>query len=240
MPELKLLLFDADGTLLSFRGKDPEDPINRFESGWDAVAMAAGIGQDWFEIRDRYYALVTADPDNTELYEEWCRVEVSRLGGKEVEAIMERLRPLPYNPGVREFFQRIKQGKGAGYTTGIVSSAMNIITDEVSQELGLDFATSTQLDIRDGVITGIPKHIPRLFGKGELVRNIAQEHDIGLEHIAFFGDHINDIPVFDIVGLPIAVCPKDEVKQEVIEAARGNVVYNLMDAIPIIKRYEET
>ena len=238
MPQVKLLLFDGDGTLVSFRHEDPDHPINRFESSYDAVGFASGNWQRWIEVRDTYYHMVIANPDKPEIYEEWCRKQAGFLKGIKVAYIMEQLTPLNYVSGAREFFNEIRQKKERGYITGIVSSGLNIVMDKVKEELGLDFSISTKLDVRDGVLTGRDDYIVPFFGKDEQVRNVAQEYGASLKQTAYFGDHENDIPVFEIVGLPIAVCPKEEVRDKVIAAARYKVVYNLMDALPIIEEYE--
>ncbi len=244
MPQIKVVSIDGDGTAVNFSGDDPEDPRNKFRSSYDAAGFASekfvpGNWDRWIGVRDKYYPLVTDNPDKPEIYEEWCRKQASFLKGIKVADIMEQLMPIPYNPGVKEFFHKIKQDS-RGYVTGIVSSGLNIVMDQVMKELGLDFAISTKLEECDGVLTGTTGRIVPFFGKAELVRKIAQEHGASLEQTAYFGDHENDIPVLEIVGLPIAVCPKEEVKDKVIAAARGNVIYNLMDALPIIKEYERT
>lgn len=238
MPEIKLILFDKDGTLVSFKGEDPGDPRNRFESSWDAVGVAAGIGDKWFESRDRNYAIVTANPERVELYEKWCEEQTVFLRGIKVAYLLGQLMPIPYVPGIKEFLHTIKQNAIRGYKTGILTGGPNIVADKVREELGIDFSISTQLGVCDGEITGTLDYIVPMFGKGQIIREIAKEHNIKLEHIVAFGDHENDIPIFDMVGLPIAVCPKEEVKEVVTKSAKGNVIYDFMDAMPIIREYE--
>jgi phosphoserine phosphatase len=42
------------------------------------------------------------------------------------------------------------------------------------------------------------------------MRDIATKHKLDLSEICFVGDHMNDVPVMRIVGLSIAVNPKDK------------------------------
>lgn len=240
MPKLKSLIFDIDGTLVIFRSDNPEDPVNRFGSSHDAIGKLTLREREWYSRRDYYYERTKAEPHNTELYKEWCINQTFLLRGMKVAYVLGSLKPFPYVDGVKDFFEIVKQDKDRDYTVGILSGAMDIVAREIQKELGMDFEHSMQVRVCDGVITGTLDYIPHLSGKGKRIREIAQEQGIGLDQIAYFGDHENDISAFNAVGLPIAVCPKKEAKRDVIKATRNRVIYNFMDAIPIIQKYEKT
>ncbi len=120
--------------------------------------------------------------------------------------------PVPYSPGVREFFS----GRN-GYVTGILSAGVGLVAERIAKELDLDFVISNPIEVSSGEFTGEGELRVNLWKKDSDLSRIAEEHKLDLQKMLYVGDNDNDIPVFGIVGLPIAFNPKTK---ETAKAAR--------------------
>ncbi len=196
---IRAVFFDLDGTLVRYQGV-------AYESSWGAIGLAAGVGKEWDELLQQY----RGQPHR---YPEWVRENASLLRGIPVERVTQKIFPPPYAPGVREAILSLKR---RGLILGVVSSGVSLVAERVKNELGLDFCVANDLVVADGVFTGEAIVRVGLADKLQAVQREARRLHLTLEEIAFVGDHLNDIPVLQAVGLGIAYAPKEA---EVAEAA---------------------
>lgn len=194
------IICDMDGTLVDY----PNEP---FHSSWDALAEALPekIKQKWFEIRDFYYL-------KKGLSQEWYKKQVFLLKGLDLEKVSEYLFPIPYSEGVREFFSNDNS-----YIKGIISSGVNLVADRIAYELGFDFVKSDFVEIKDGKFTGEGEPKMNLWRKDLDLLKIVKEKNLNLEKVLYIGDNENDIPVFRIVGIPVAFKPKNKETERVVK-----------------------
>ncbi|RMF54835.1 hypothetical protein D6745_03995 [Candidatus Woesearchaeota archaeon] len=206
MAEIKIVCTDLDGTLAQYdRGE--------FHSSWDALAwvLPDDRRKEWDENLKKYYPR----PD---LYEEWNRKDAQLLKGIPIKDAEKVLFPIPYSPGAREFFIE----KSGRYITGILSSGIDIVARRACQELGMNFWRANVFGVRNGRFDGSVEQID-MWRKHEVLLEILAEEFPGIkpENVCYVGDHEIDIAVFKVVGLPIAMNPKNN---DVVEAAEGRVI----------------
>lgn len=74
--------------------------------------------------------------------------------------------------------------------------------------LGIDHIVATELEVRDGVLTGAVVE-PLAYGEGKLRRAKAllDAQGISLENACFYSDSATDLPLLEAVGEPVAVNP---------------------------------
>lgn len=192
MGRIRAIIFDLDGTLVRYRNVE-------FESSWGAIATAAGKQEESEQILREFLP-------RRDAYEEWVERDAALLVGIPVEEITARIFPPPYATGAREAMAALR----GRYTLGILSSGVDLVADRTCQELGLDFSVANRLLIEDGYFTGESETIVDLWAKADVMKEIARQHGLDLSEICFVGDHMNDVPVMHIVGLSIAMNPKDE------------------------------
>ncbi|MEA3239882.1 MAG: HAD family phosphatase [Candidatus Bipolaricaulota bacterium] len=192
MGRIRAIIFDLDGTLVRYRNVE-------FESSWGAIATAAGKQEESEQILREFLP-------RRDAYEEWVERDAALLAGIPVEEITARIFPPPYATGAREAIAALR----GRYTLGILSSGVDLVADRTCQELGLDFSIANRLLIEDGYFTGESETIVDLWTKADVMKEIARQHGLDLSEICFVGDHMNDVPVMHIVGLSIAMNPKDE------------------------------
>jgi len=189
---IRAIIFDLDGTLVRYHGVE-------FESSWGAIAAAAGKQKESEEILHEFLP-------RRDAYTKWVERDAALLAGIPVEEITAKIFPPPYATGAREAIAALR----GRYTMGILSSGVDLVADRARQELGLDFSVANRLLIEDGRFTGESVTVVDLWKKADVMKEIAARHGLALSEICFVGDHMNDVPVMRIVGLSIAMDPKDE------------------------------
>lgn len=192
MGRIRAVILDLDGTLVRYRGVE-------FESSWGAIAAAIGKQDESERILKEYL-------DRQDAYQKWVELDAALLTGIAVENITSKIFPPPYAIGAKEAIEALR-GK---YIMGILSSGADLVANRACQDLGLDFAVANRLLIEDSRFTGKGETIVDLWKKADIMREIATKHKLDLSEICFVGDHMNDVPVMRIVGLSIAIDPKDK------------------------------
>jgi|SRR3989344_1574922 len=215
--EIKAFMVDGDGTCWDYDNEP-------FRSSWDALAMALPQIKraNWFAVRDKY----TQKRYNEINYDEWFNAQLSLIKGLPVSEAEKVVFPIPYSKGVENFFSSL-DGR---YLKGLVTSGIDFVAEKASQELGLDFCYSNHIETSNSSFTGKGKILIDLSNKREIVKKIAKTFEIFLEEICFVGDNLNDVPVFEVVGLPIAFNPK----HKSVEEAAKYTIYDFNELKPFL------
>ncbi|MBU0469844.1 MAG: HAD family phosphatase [Nanoarchaeota archaeon] len=190
---MKLVFFDMDGTAVRYTNSS-------FHSSWDALGLAVGVGEEW----DRLLNYYISKPD---LYEEWFDKNCRFLTGLSVAPVIKKIFPPPYAPGFLDFCSYLKDNE---VSTGIISGGISLVAERIETEANLDFIIANDLHVKDGKFTGTGTNRVSLSGKGEFVKSKLEEYKVKKEEAVFFGDHLNDIPAWKEVGLPIGMNLKDK------------------------------
>jgi phosphoserine phosphatase len=197
--QIKAVIFDLDGTLVRYHGVE-------FESSWGAIAAAIGKHEESTRLLSLYL-------EQHDAYEQWVAADAALLAGIPVSRVAKRVFPPPYAKGVLEAIARLR----GAYCLGILSSGVDLVAERVCKDLGLEFAVANRLLIEDEHFTGGSETIVDLWKKAEVMREIAAERGLSLSEICYVGDHMNDVPVMEIVGLGIAFNPKDDELERVAD-----------------------
>lgn len=117
----------------------------------------------------------------------------------------KHVRPL-YRPGA---LKALALHRSQADVVCLLTSAPQIVADLVARDLGLDEALCTRLEVgADGHYTG--KVAGTLcFGEGKVKVATAYLNGLGasLEKAIFYSDSFTDVPMFKVVGTPVAVNP---------------------------------
>ncbi len=187
-------MFDMDGTIVQYNS-------GSFQSSWDAIGHAAGLREQWQHLLEYYLP-------RPELYREWFEKNCELLQGLPFASIEPSIFPPPYTPGFLEFAGYLQE---QGIRKGLVSSGVDVVAQKVQQDAGLDFILVNEVHLNDGIFTGTGKINVGIADKGSLVRTLLGSYNVPKEQAVFFGDHFNDIPAWQEVGMPLGINIKSEV-----------------------------
>ncbi len=127
-------------------------------------------------------------------------------------AVLERLAArLPLTEGAEKLIRVLKR---LGYRTAVISGGFSIAADSLKARLGIDYAYSNTLEIKDGRLTGrVVGPIVNGRRKAELLETIAQAEGVLLDQVIAVGDGANDLPMLERAGLGIAFHAKPKLRQ---------------------------
>ncbi len=124
--------------------------------------------------------------------------------------------------------QLIQFHKDRGDTLLVITATNRIIVDPIVKLLGIDNLLATDPEYVDGKLTGRLAGIPCYQeGKVDRLNEWIEQTGIDAEHIVFYSDSFNDLPLLNAADEAIAVDP-DETLMAAAQAA-GWMVISLRD-----------
>jgi phosphoserine phosphatase len=199
LQDYRLIAFDMDSTLITIECIDE-------------LADFAG--------KKAEVAAVTAAAMHGEIdYPESLRRRLALLAGLDARALArvygERLL---LSPGAREL---LAAAQAAGLRTAIISGGFTYFTERLRIELGFDFATSNELELAGGKITGrVVGDIIDAHAKARHLARIKQELGVTTAQTIAVGDGANDLLMMAEAGLSVAYHAKPRTR------AGANVALN--------------
>lgn len=201
----RLVVMDMDSTLIQVEVIDE-------------LAAHAGVGEKVSKITERAM--------NGELdFKEALRERVALLKGLSMDALEKVYMSLPLTPGAENLIRVLKK---LGYRTAVISGGFDYFTSRLKDALGLDYAFSNGLEIKDGILTGsVLGEIIDGNRKAQLLEEISAKESISLDQVIAIGDGANDLPMLGKAGLGIAFNAKKTVR----EAANYSISQKSLDSI---------
>lgn len=185
----------------------------------DEIAKLAGTGE--------IVSAITASAMRGELdFEQSLRKRVGTLENAP-ESILQKVREnLPLMDGFETMVSTLKQH---GWKLAIASGGFDYFTNYLKQKYGLDFATSNQLEIIDGKLTGkvLGKVVDAQF-KAQTLKQLAEQFNIPQNQWVAVGDGANDLPMLKSASLGVALHAKPKVQEQ------ANFVVNFGDLTALV------
>ncbi len=187
----RLIVFDVDSTLIDVEVIDK-------------LAEAAGVGDKVREITEKAMNGKIA-------FKEALRERAKLLKGLRVETLDAIADSIEIKPGAEELVSTLK---ALGFKTALISGGFSYFVDRIKEQLGIDYAYSNKLVIKDGRLTGeVEEPVIDEKRKGELIGELAKKENLLREEIVAVGDGANDRFMLSNSGLGIAINPKDVLKK---------------------------
>jgi phosphoserine phosphatase len=201
----RLVCFDMDSTLIRI---EVIDELARAHGVFEQVAAMTAS------------AMAGGMP-----YEDSLRRRVGLLKGMPLEEVMRVAGDPPLTEGAADLVAVLR---GLGLKTAVLSGGFSIAADALKRRLGLDYAYSNVLDVKDGKLTGmVMEPIVGPQRKADLLETIAQMERIPLEQTVAIGDGANDLLMLEAAGLGIAF----HAKQTLRDAADTSISRGGLDRV---------
>lgn len=223
---MRLAIFDLDHTLLA----GDSDHL------WGEFMIERGLVEREHHRRqnDRFYADYKAGTLDMAAYTRFALEPLVRLGAPALlplreEFIATRIEPIvaPAAPLLLE------RHRVQGDLLMIITATNRFITEPIAQLLGVDELLATDSEIVAGRYTGELAGIP-CYQAGKL-RRLEQwlaAQDERCEHMSFYSDSHNDLPLLRHVQQPVAVDPDDQLRAEALR--QGWPVITLREPPPTL------
>ena len=128
------------------------------------------------------------------------RQELLELRGPLVEQMLDEARP--------ETLRLLELHRRMGRDCYIVSASAIELVEKLAEELGFTGAIATEAEVVDGVYTGeLAAPFRHGEGKAQAIADLAAEKNYDLSLSFAYGDSYHDLPMLELVGIPIAVNP---------------------------------
>ncbi len=211
LSDFGLICFDMDSTLITIECIDELADFAGCKDEVSAVTEAAMRGEiDYRESLRRRLALM-AGLD--------ARV-LARVFGER----------LLLSPGARELLEACQN---AGLRTAILSGGFTYFTERLRIELGFDFATSNELEISGGKLTGrVVGDIIDAAAKAHHLARLTDELGLKREQVIACGDGANDLMMMAQSGLSVAFHAKPATR------AQADVAINFGGLDSLLKLFD--
>lgn len=176
-PQLKLVSFDLDGTILRGRILDYvkiPDALHRTIVGHDELFFQGKLG-----------------------YEETLQIQLSLFAGMKIDEIAPDPTRLPLIEDLDATLQGLNR---AGVRTVILTDNPSFAAEPLRRH-GFRDIIASEIETSNGVLTARMK---LLTNKLDGLREYCRQHNIGLASCAHVGDWTNDVVVFKSVGVSVA------------------------------------
>ncbi|MFY9243698.1 MAG: HAD-IB family hydrolase [Polaribacter sp.] len=104
-----------------------------------------------------------------------------------------------------------------GHQVVIISAATRYQVAPIANALGIKDVFCTEMEVKKGKFTGVISEMCWAEGKARAGRKFAKSNKIDLSKSFFYTDSIDDFPLLEIVGKPIATNPDNKLSQLAFE-----------------------
>jgi len=174
------------------------------------------IASSWVFIHDRFgvnnehslRAYLNGEIDDQEFIRRDIELWKEKDPDISAKSLQSILAEAPLMNGAKETIAKLK---AAGCATAIVSAGIDLLSERVADELGMDihFANGLETDSA-GRLSGEGILRVRLMEKGEKVREIAERFGVTKDETVSVGNSRYDVPMFEQSALGIAFRPEDD------------------------------
>ena len=211
LKDFKLVVFDMDSTLINIECIDELADFAGRKAEVSAITEAAMRGE--------------LD------YRESLKKRVAILEGLNAQVLARVFSErLLLNPGARELLEALQ---AANIHTALLSGGFTYFTERLRIELGLDFATSNELEIVSGKLTGkVGGEIVDARAKADMLLSLSNEFGLTQDQVMAVGDGANDLLMMAAAGTSVAYHAKPATQAKATHAINHGGLDSILSLYP--------
>ena len=207
---MKFIIFDLDDTLL----------CGDCERYWSNFMINKGLLKE-----DDHFAKINQfDEDyrngvlNFDLYSSYIQEPLKGNSQDEVSSFLKEFIPSVINELSDDLTRKLILESRSADKVLIASGSHDFLVKGFADYFEIESSIGTPVEIKNNIFTGNLSGEPTFkYGKVSAVKSWCSENNLKISDSIFYSDSINDLPMFEVCGEPIAVNPDKLLKEIAIK-----------------------
>ena len=207
---MKFIIFDLDDTLLS----------GDCEREWITFLTSKGLMNDSSAELDRFDLDYRKGILDFEEYSTFVQKPIMGLTREELDNLIEEFIQKNIHDLTDNLTKDLLNEASFADKVLIASGSHDFLVKGFADFFKIDSSIGTPVELKNNIFTGQLSGEPT-FGDGKVraVEKWCNSNDVEIKDSIFYSDSINDLPMFEVCGVPIAVNPDEKLKKIAKERA---------------------
>ena len=207
---MKFIIFDLDDTLLS----------GDCEREWITFLTSKGLMNDSSAKLDQFDLDYRKGILDFEEYSTFVQKPIMGLTREELDNLVEEFIQKNIHHLTDNLTRDLLNEASSADKVLIASGSHDFLVKGFADFFKIDSSIGTPVELKNNIFTGQLSGEPTFSdGKVRAVEKWCNINDIEVKDSIFYSDSINDLPMFEVCGVPIAVNPDEKLKKIAKERA---------------------
>ena len=207
---MKFIIFDLDDTLLS----------GDCEREWITFLTSKGLMNDSSAELDRFDLNYRKGILDFEEYSTFVQKPIMGLTREELDNLIEEFIQKNIDDLTDNLTKDLLNEASFADKVLIASGSHDFLVKGFADFFKIDSSIGTPVELKNNIFTGQLSGEPTFSdGKVRAVEKWCNINDIEVKDSIFYSDSINDLPMFEVCGVPVAVNPDEKLKKIAKERA---------------------
>ena len=207
---MKFIIFDLDDTLLS----------GDCEREWITFLTSKGLMNDSSAKLDQFDQDYRKGILDFEEYSTFVQKPIMGLTREELDNLVEEFIQKNIHHLTDNLTKDLLNEASSADKVLIASGSHDFLVKGFADFFKIDSSIGTPVELKNNIFTGQLSGEPTFSdGKVRAVEKWCNSNDVEIKDSIFYSDSINDLPMFEVCGVPIAVNPDEKLKKIAKERA---------------------
>ena len=207
---MKFIVFDLDDTLLS----------GDCEREWITFLTSTGLMNDSSAKLDQFDLDYRKGILDFEEYSTFIQKPIMGLTREELDNLVEEFIQKNIHHLTDNLTRDLLNEASSADKVLIASGSHDFLVKGFADFFKIDSSIGTPVELKNNIFTGQLSGEPTFSdGKVRAVEKWCNSNDIEVKDSIFYSDSINDLPMFEVCGVPVAVNPDEKLKKIAKERA---------------------
>ena len=207
---MKFIVFDLDDTLLS----------GDCEREWITFLTSKGLMNDSSAKLDQFDLDYRKGILDFEEYSTFIQKPIMGLTREELDNLVEEFIQKNIHHLTDNLTRYLLNEASSADKVLIASGSHDFLVKGFADFFKIDSSIGTPVELKNNIFTGQLSGEPTFSdGKVRAVEKWCNSNDIEVKDSIFYSDSINDLPMFEVCGVPVAVNPDEKLKKIAKERA---------------------